>query len=128
MSCQLTGLTLCTIPNGSLVVTAILRHHDLNCSLDLVALGHKVLGEQSKVIRMTQLSPDSWVLLGYRCNYSALDLCNRGSLNAEWMSSSHNDAAIHGTDHSDNNSDGEEVTNEYSQRTHNLWLESDEVL
>jgi hypothetical protein len=133
MSCQITDLTLSAIPDGSSVVTAILRHHDSNCSLDLVALGHKVLGEQGKVIRITQLSPDSWVLLGYRCNKRAIDLCNRGSLNAEWMSSSHNDAASHGTDHSDDNWDeedenGEEVTKEYSQRTHKLWLESDEVL
>jgi hypothetical protein len=74
----------------------------------VVALGHKVLGKQGKVIRMTQLSPDSWVLLGYRCNKRAIDLCSRGSLNAEWMSSSHNDAASHGTDYSDDNWDEED--------------------
>ncbi|KAF1936690.1 hypothetical protein EJ02DRAFT_76818 [Clathrospora elynae] len=82
---------------------------------------------------MTQLSPGSWMLLGYRCNDGALDLCNLGGLNAEWMISSHNDAASHGTDHSDDDWDkedknGEEVTEEYSQQTHKLWLESDEVL
>ena len=133
MSCQITDLTLCTIPNCSSVVTAMLRPRNSNCSIDLVSLGHKVLGEQVKVIRMTQVSPDAWMLLGYRCNERAMDPCNRRSLNAEWMSSSHNDAASHGTDHPDDNWDeedenGEEVTKEYSQRTHKLWLESDEVL
>ncbi|CAA9960695.1 hypothetical protein PTMSG1_04079 [Pyrenophora teres f. maculata] len=103
MSCQITNFTLCTIPNGSSIVTAIVRHCDLNGFLDPVAQGHKVLGEQGKVIRITQLSPGSWMLLGYRCNDSTLDLCNRGGLNKEWMSSSHNNAASHGTDHSDDN-------------------------
>jgi hypothetical protein len=133
MSCQITDLTLCTVPNGSSIVTAIVRHRDSNWSRDPVALGHKFLGEQGKVIRMTQLSPGSWMLLGYQCNDGALDLCNRGGLNAEWMSSSHSDAASHGTDHSDDDWDEEgenreEVTKECSHRTHKLWLESDEML
>jgi hypothetical protein len=31
------------------------------------------------------------MLLGYRCKDGALDLCNHRGLNAEWISSSHND-------------------------------------
>jgi hypothetical protein len=123
MSCQINDLTLCTIPNGSTIVTAIVRYCDSNWSLNPVALGHKFLGEQGKVIHMTQLLPDSWMLLGYRCNNGTLDLCNCKSLNAEWMSSSHSDAASHETDHSDDdwNKEGEnrkEVTEEYSHQTH----------
>jgi hypothetical protein len=73
------------------------------------------------------------MLLRYRCKDGALDLRNYRGLNAEWISSSHNDPTSHGTDHSDDNWDkedenGEEVTKEYSQRTHKLWLESEEVL
>ncbi len=132
MSCQITDLTLCTVPNGSSIVTAIVRHRDSKWSLDPVALGHKFFGEQGKVIRMTQLSPGSWMLLGYRCNDGTLDLCNRGGLNAEWMSSSHSDATSHGTDHADDDWDEEgenreEVTKECSHRTHKLWRESDEM-
>ncbi|KAF1364481.1 hypothetical protein EJ07DRAFT_172502 [Lizonia empirigonia] len=133
MSCEITDLTLCAIPNGSSIVAATIRCRNSIRSLDPVALGHKFFGKQGKVIRMTQLSPDSWVLLGYQCNDSALGLCNRGSLNAGWMSSSHSDAASHGTDHSDDDWDeksknGDQGTEVYSRRTHKPRLESDEVL
>jgi hypothetical protein len=138
MSCQITDLTLCTIPNGSSVVTAMLRPHESDSYLDVIALGRKVLGEQGKVIRMTQMSPDSWVLLGYRCNSSALDLCNRQSPNAEWINGFHDDAATYEMDHSDNddndhdcdeeNEHEEEFTERYNQRIRKLWLESEEAL
>jgi hypothetical protein len=132
MACQITDLTHCAIPNGSSIVTAIVRYRDSNWSLNPVALGHKFLGEQGKVIRMTQLSPDSWVLLGYRYDDGALGLCNHESLNAEWINSSHRDAAGHRTDHSDDDWDekGENEeggAEEHSRRTHKPWLESDEV-
>jgi hypothetical protein len=130
MSCQITDLTLCTIPHGCSVVTAMLRPHKSDSYLEVLALSRKVLGEQGKVIRMTQMSPDSWVLLGYRCNSSALDLCNRRSPNAEWINGSHNDAATYEMDHSDNddndhdcddeNEQEEEFTERYSQRTRKL--------
>ena len=119
MSGEITNLTLYTIPNGSLIVAATVRCRDSNLSLDPVALGHKFFGKQGKVIRMTQLSPDSWMLLGYWFNDSVLSFCNRGGSNAEWMSSSHNDVASHGTDNLDDDSDkedenGEEITKKYS--------------
>ncbi|KAF1362638.1 hypothetical protein EJ07DRAFT_152896 [Lizonia empirigonia] len=133
MSGEITDLTLCTIPNGSSIVAATVRYRDSNLSLDPVALGHKFFGKQGKVIRMTQLSPDSWMLLGYWFNDSVLSFCNRGGSNAEWMSSSHSDAASHGTDHSEDDWDeegknGDRGTEVYSQRTHKQWLESDEEL
>ncbi|CAN9244484.1 unnamed protein product [Alternaria alternata] len=138
MSGQITDLTLCTIPNGSSVVTAMLRPHKSDSYLDVVALGRKVLGEQGNVIRMTQMSSDSWVLLGYRCNDSSLDPCNRRSPNAEWINGLHNDAATYKMDHSDNddndhdcdeeNEHEEQFTDRYSQRVRKLWLESEELL
>jgi hypothetical protein len=131
-TCQITDLTLCTILNSSSIVTAIVRYRDSNWSLDPIALGNRFLGEQGKVIRMTQLSPGSWMLLGYRCDDGTLDLCDRRGLNAEWISSSYSDASSYGTDHSDDDSDkegenGEEVIKKCSRRTHKLWRELDEV-
>jgi hypothetical protein len=138
MSGQITDLTLCTIPNGSSVVTAMLRPHKSDSYLDVVALCRKVLGEQGNVIRMTQMSSDSWVLLGYRCNDSSLDPCNRRSPNAEWINGFHNDAATDKMDHSDNddndhdcdeeNEHEEQFTDKYSKRIRKLWLESEELL
>jgi len=66
MSCQIADLTLYPVPRGLAIMTAIVRYLDSNLSLDPVALSHKLLGEKGKIIRMTQLSPDSWMLLGYR--------------------------------------------------------------
>ncbi|KAI1676126.1 Myb DNA-binding domain containing protein [Pyrenophora tritici-repentis] len=133
MSCQIKDLTLCAIPDDSSVVTAILHLSSSNHSLSLLALGHKVTGEQGKVIRMTQLSPDSWLLLGYRCNGSPADLSNCERLNKKRMNSAHSDAVSNGTDRSNDSCDeddenGEENTKEHSRRTHKQWLESEEVL
>ncbi|EMD66433.1 hypothetical protein COCSADRAFT_179707 [Bipolaris sorokiniana ND90Pr] len=133
MSCQITDLTLCAIPDDSSVVTAILHLPNPNHPLNLMPLGHKVIGEQGKVIRITQLSPDSWLLLGYRCNGSPSGLSNGGNLNEKQISSAHNDAVSHETDHSNDGWDeddenGEEDIRGHSQRTHKLWLESEEVL
>ena len=132
-SCQITDLTFCTIPNGSSIVTAIVRHHDSDWSLDPVALGHKCLGEQGKILRMIKLSSGLWMLLGYRYNDGEVDVCNREGLNAELMSSPHSDTASHESNHSDDNwnevgEDKEEATKEHSHRTRKPWLESDELL
>ena len=149
MSYQITDLTLCPVPKGSSIVTAIVRYRDSKLSLDPVALDHNFFGGEGKLIRMTQLSPDSWMLLGYRYDDGASSPCTRGSLNADWMSSLPSDAASHETDHLDDDWDeedenGEEDAGEYKpllpssnqgfnrddmrfhQRTHKPWLKSDE--
>jgi hypothetical protein len=59
------------------------------------------------------------MLLGYQCNDSALDVCNRGGLNAEWIGSSYSNASSYRTDYLDDNLDeedenGEEVIKECS--------------
>jgi hypothetical protein len=132
MSYQITDLTLCTVPKGSSIVSAVVHYRDSKWPLDLAALGPKFLGEDGKVIRMIQLSPDSWMLLGYRCDNDALVLCNRGSLDVERISNSNNDAAGHGTDHSDDDWDeedghGEQDIHRHSSRTHIAWPPSDEA-
>ncbi|KAF1966129.1 hypothetical protein BU23DRAFT_663728 [Bimuria novae-zelandiae CBS 107.79] len=104
---------------------------DSKCSPSPAALGHRFLGGEGEVIRMIQLSPDSWMLVGYQYNDDASGLCTRGSSSADWIDSSRSDAANHATDHSDDNWDGEdekgeEGTEKYCQRTHTPWLESDE--
>jgi hypothetical protein len=82
---------------------------------------------------MTQLSPDSWMLLGYRYDDGASGLCIDGSLKTDWTSESHSDAANHETSSLDDDWDeksekGEEGMKTCGKRTRILWLESDEVL
>jgi hypothetical protein len=131
-SCQMTDITLYAIPNCFSIVSAVVHYWASNQFLDLIALSHKYFGEQGKFIRMTQLSPDSWELLGYRCDDNAPDLCNRGSLNVDRVSNSYSDAAGYGTDHSDDDWDEEGGHEEqdirrHSPRTHIAWPPSDEA-
>ncbi|KAF1963877.1 hypothetical protein BU23DRAFT_138659, partial [Bimuria novae-zelandiae CBS 107.79] len=134
MSCQITDLTLCAVPNGSSIIIEIIRSRDSERFPNPAALGHRFLGGEGKVIRMTQLSPDSWMLVGYRYEGGASSLCSCGSLNVDWMSISHSDAANDGKDYSDDgeddwdeNSEKEEGTEAYGKRKRRPWLESDEV-
>ncbi|KAF1362263.1 hypothetical protein EJ07DRAFT_153815 [Lizonia empirigonia] len=131
-SCQMTDITLCAIPNGSSVVSAIVHYRASNRSLDLVALGRKCLGEQGKVIRMIQLSPDSCMLVGYQYDDNPLGPYTGRSLNAHQTSSSHSDTANYDIDHSDHDWDKEEEIEgqgkeKHSQRTHIAWQKSDEA-
>ncbi|KAF2679228.1 hypothetical protein K458DRAFT_314892, partial [Lentithecium fluviatile CBS 122367] len=133
MPYQITDLTLCAVPNGLSIVTAVVRYPDLKWPLDpAAALSPKFLGENGKVIRTTQLSPDSWMLLGYRYDDSASVPCTGRSLNANWMSNSHSDAANHETTSLDDDWDeksrkGEEGIETYSKQTRIPWLKSDEM-
>ncbi|KAF1346339.1 hypothetical protein EJ07DRAFT_160546 [Lizonia empirigonia] len=129
---QITDLTLCAVPNGSSIVTAVIHYRDSNSPLDPAVLGPKFLGRNSKVIRMTQLSQDSWMLLGYRYDDDASGPCTGRSLDVERISNSNNDAAGHGTDHSDDDWDeedghGEQDIHRHSSRTHIAWPPSDEA-
>jgi hypothetical protein len=131
-SCQMTDITLSAVPNGSSIVSAIVQYQASNRSLDLVALGRKCLGEQGKVIRMIQLSPNSCMLVGYQCDDSTSGPCTGRSLNAHRTSSSHSDAANYDIDYSDYDWDEEgdfeeQGKEKHSQRTHIAWQESDEA-
>jgi hypothetical protein len=132
MAYQITDLTLCAVPNGSSIVTAVIHYRDSKSPLDPAVLGPKFLGRNSKVIRMTQLSSNSWMLLGYRYDDDASGPCTGRSLDVERISNSNNDAAGHGTDHSDDDWDeedghGEQDIHRHSSRTHIAWLPSDEA-
>jgi len=108
MTYQVSDLTHCHMPKASLIMTAIVHYSESNLSLNPIALYYKLFGSKGKVIRMTQLSPDSWMLLGYRYDDGASGACSRESptlLNADWVSSPLSDAASHDTDHLD---DGDE--------------------
>jgi hypothetical protein len=95
MACQKTDLTLCAVPNGSSIVTAVICYRDSKWPLDPAVLGPKFLGRNSKVIRMTQLSLNSWTLLGYRYDDDASGPCTGRSLKADWTGESYSDATTH---------------------------------
>ena len=65
---EITDLTHSQVPKGSSVVTMIVRCTESNLTLHPIALQHRLFGSGVKMIRMTQLSPDSWMLVGYRSN------------------------------------------------------------
>jgi hypothetical protein len=132
-SYHITDFTLCTIPNGSSIVTVVFYYRDSKWPPDPAALGPKFLGGDVKVIRMTQLSPDSWMLLGYRYDDDASGLGSGRSLKADWTSEPRSDATNHETNSSDDDWDeksekGEEGIETCGKRTHKPWLESDELL
>ncbi|KAF2178266.1 hypothetical protein K469DRAFT_334460 [Zopfia rhizophila CBS 207.26] len=155
MAYQLTDITLCQVPKGSLIVTAIVRCNDMmsKSSPNPSALERNFLGDKGQVIRMTQVSPDSWLLLGYRYDDgSAPNPRTRQSLmhrSADRKSSRHSKATNHDAVHPDNNGDEEDENgdkdtsndNPYAtgsdtrlnkgnvrlrKRTRLPWLESDE--
>ncbi|KAH8688595.1 hypothetical protein GQ44DRAFT_734520 [Phaeosphaeriaceae sp. PMI808] len=134
MAYQITDLTLCPVPKGSSIVTAIVHCNESISSPSPTALDHKLFGENGKVIRMTQLSPDSWMLLGYRYDDGASSACNREGptlRNADWTSSPLSDASDD-TNHLDDDGDeeyenGEEGDMRSRQRTRATWIWSGRI-
>ncbi|KAF1973467.1 hypothetical protein BU23DRAFT_131519 [Bimuria novae-zelandiae CBS 107.79] len=129
MSYQITDLTLCPVPKGSSIVTATVRYRDSKLSLDPVAPNHKLLGREGKVICMTQLSTDSWMLVGYRYDDVVPSACSRGSptlLNIGRASMSLGDSASDDNDGSSDEDEDEACEEDHVTRTRALWLESDE--
>jgi hypothetical protein len=58
----------CQVPKGSPIVTAIVHCDEIMPVLYAKpsALRRKILGDRGEVIRSIKLSPDSWLLFGYR--------------------------------------------------------------
>ena len=78
-------------------------HSESNLSLSPIALEHYLLGGKGKVIRITQLSPDSWMLLGYRHDDSRSNTSTHEIPtldNTDRLSSPRCNAASYNTDHS----------------------------
>ncbi|KAF1979386.1 hypothetical protein BU23DRAFT_563574 [Bimuria novae-zelandiae CBS 107.79] len=150
MAYQIADLSLYPVPQGSSVVTAIIRYSESKLPSNLMASYPSILGERGQVMRMTQVSLDSWLLLGYRYGDVA---CTRGSStlrHADRMSSFRSDAASHDSDYPEDDGDeddenGDEGTGEYRphavssgqrlgrgdirfrKRTRVPWLESDDL-
>ncbi|KAF1965723.1 hypothetical protein BU23DRAFT_18950 [Bimuria novae-zelandiae CBS 107.79] len=84
----------CHVPEGSSI--AIIRCRESNLFLNMTALGYKLYGDEGKVIRMTQLSPDSWMLLRYQYDDSISKTSTRESAtqhNTNWVGSIRSDTA-----------------------------------
>ncbi|PSN73783.1 hypothetical protein BS50DRAFT_195742 [Corynespora cassiicola Philippines] len=117
MAYQITDLTLCHVPKGSSIVTAIVRCSEPNLSPNPIGLEHKLLGGEGKVICTTQLSPDSWMLLGYRYNGGVSSACNCEDamlLNADRTSSPLSDTTSDDNNHPDDgDKEDEEGSGEY---------------
>lgn len=147
MAYQITHLTHDHVPEGSSIVTAIMRCSEWDSSLNSIAVYSKLLDGEAKFIRMTQLSPDSWMLLGYRRDDGASDAYNRESLtlhNADRTSSPFSDTASDDNNHPDGGAEDDGSLGEYRphgagrghrlskgdrrfrKRTRVPWLESDE--
>ena len=143
---QLPDITHCRVPRGSLIVTAIFRCIRMSKpSPNLLALQREFLGNKGQVIRRAQVSPDSWLLVGYRHDDSSLtNQHTRQSLmhqKAGRKSSIHNTAANYDATDLDNRGDEEDKNETRSKDTRNdksctasgetrrtrvPWLESDE--
>ncbi|KAF1974104.1 hypothetical protein BU23DRAFT_567641 [Bimuria novae-zelandiae CBS 107.79] len=126
MAYEITDLTHIQVPKGSSVVTMIVRCIESNLPLHPITSHHGLFGSEGKVIRMTQLSPDSWMLVGYQSDDVAPSACSRENptlLNIRRASISTSDSASDG----DGSSDEDEACEEdHVARTRTPWLKSDE--
>jgi hypothetical protein len=125
------------------IVTATVRCKKSKLPLDLNTLDTSIFGERGHIIQITQVSQDSWLLLGYRYDGGASDsrTCRGWTvLSADQKSNPHSDAANHDAGHADNHmseededEDGDEDTTEYRgemrfrPRMRVPWLESDDL-
>jgi hypothetical protein len=145
---QIADITLYPVPKALSIVSAIVCCNESKLPLDLIALDTSILGERVQVIRITQVSQDSWLLLGCRYDDGASDSRPRWGwtvLRADEKSNPHSDAVNHGADHADNDM-GEEDEDEdedkgamgtnprfnrgdirFRRRTRVPWLESDDL-
>jgi hypothetical protein len=135
MANQIIDLLHYHIPEGSLIVTATVRCSESTLSSNTIALYHKLLGSEGEVIRMTQLSPDSAMLVGHKYNDGASGAYNReGSMlhNPERTSSFLSEAADDHVYRIDDDGDaeydnGEQGDTRSRRRTRVPWLEPDDV-
>ncbi|KAF9729811.1 hypothetical protein PMIN01_11744 [Paraphaeosphaeria minitans] len=129
MAYQITDLTHIQVPKGSSVVTMNVRCTESNLPLYPIALHHGLFGSEGKVIRMTQLSPDSWMLVGYRSEDMAPSACSRK--NPTLLNIGRASISLGGSASDDNDGSSEKVEDEVCEdhvaRTRALWLESDEM-
>ncbi|KAF1364594.1 hypothetical protein EJ07DRAFT_172627 [Lizonia empirigonia] len=107
-----------------------------------MVLDHELLGGEGQVIRITQLSPGSWMLLGYQQDNEGSSTSTRENPtldNTNWVNSPRSDASSHDTDYSNNgdeeyeeglgNPKGHTVQSDICcrQRAHEKWEEPDKL-
>ena len=65
-----TDITLCQVPECTTLVTAIVHWNEITSKLSLkpLTIVRDLLGDAGQLIRMTQLTSDSWLLVGCRYN------------------------------------------------------------
>ncbi|KAH7111253.1 hypothetical protein B0J11DRAFT_192409 [Dendryphion nanum] len=132
---QIVDVTLHPIPKSSSILTAIVHCSESKLLPDLAACSPSILGDKSQVIRAIQLSPDSWLLLGYRNNDDTPGLTTRESLGGHeegQKSYSRIDSANDDSDHiDDGESESEEDESEGDircrKRTNVPWSELDDL-
>ncbi|KAF2804376.1 uncharacterized protein BDZ99DRAFT_502583 [Mytilinidion resinicola] len=154
---QTADVTLYPVPKTLSIVSAIVRCNESTLPLDQIALDTSILGERGQVIRITQVSQDSWLLLGCRYDDGASHSRPRRGwtvLRADQKSNPHSDAANHNAGHpdthmgeedEDEDKNTDEDTTEYKphamgtdprfnrndmrfrQRTRVPWFESDNL-
>ncbi|KAF2191760.1 hypothetical protein K469DRAFT_341777 [Zopfia rhizophila CBS 207.26] len=71
MNCWPTDITLYQVPKCTRLVTAIVRCHEITSKLSLKPLPivRDLLGDAGQLLRMTQVTSNSWLLVGCRYNY-----------------------------------------------------------
>ena len=98
MAYPIADITIFSMPNGSSIVTAIVRYSESKLPPNPIAQYPNILGERGQVIQITQLSLDSWLLLGYRYDNGAPDPCtcwNLTVLSADQNSNPYTSVANH---------------------------------
>ncbi|KAH7111044.1 hypothetical protein B0J11DRAFT_512222 [Dendryphion nanum] len=81
-SCRISDVTIHPIPKRSSIVTAIIHGSEPKLMPNLAVCSPGILGipgEKEQVIRTVQVSPDSWLLIGYRNNDDTPGLATRES-------------------------------------------------
>ncbi|KAF2193642.1 hypothetical protein K469DRAFT_239852 [Zopfia rhizophila CBS 207.26] len=106
---RVTDIALCQVPKCTTLVTAIVRCNDRTSQLSLkqLTIVHDIIGDAGQLLRMTQVTSDSWLLVG--CRYNHQDAPNvRAS--RSWMQprSPHGKGASYGAVDSDHEGNGDD--------------------
>ncbi|KAF2690382.1 hypothetical protein K458DRAFT_102510 [Lentithecium fluviatile CBS 122367] len=121
MSYQITDLSLFPVAKCSSIVTAVVHCHESTMCPNSTDLSRRVVGSKGRTVRVTQLSPGSWLLVG--CRYdddlsSRFDRQSATLFDADEKNSLQNDADSHDGDHlSDGDEEVEEAQGGYESHT-----------
>ncbi|KAH7111254.1 hypothetical protein B0J11DRAFT_512128 [Dendryphion nanum] len=129
---RVSDVSIHPIPKSSSIVTAIIHCNEPKPMPHLAVCSPGILGEKEQVIRTVQVSPDSWLLIGYRNNDDKPCLATRESFRKhkdDQKSYTRMDSANNDSDHVDDSEteSGEDEDEEGSircrRRTNMPWSE-----